>query len=272
MTRLPVVYVPHGGGPWSYVDFGLPHAEVQSLADYWESLPAAAPDAKALLVVSAHWEAARPTLMTSSAPPMLYDFYGFPPAAYQLSWSAPGAPELAGRVKGLLTGAGFTTAEDPERGFDHGTYVPLKRAYPEARLPTLQLSLLRDLDPERHLALGRALAPLRNEGVFILGSGMSYHNMRGFRRRGTGRSAAGFEASHAFDEWLRGAVCAAEPERAKQLAGWLQAPHARHVHPREEHLMPLMVVAGAAGSDGASLPYREEIMGVRVSAVHFGAT
>jgi len=264
-SRLPVVYIPHGGGPWSYVDMGLPESEVMGLARYWEGLPAVAPGAEAVLVVSAHWETEVPTLMTSASPPMLYDYYGFPPASYDITWPAPGAPALAGRVRELLEGAGFTAAEDAERGFDHGTFVPLKRAYPEPKLPTLQVSMLADLDPARHLALGRALAPLRDEGVFIVGSGMSYHNMRGFRK------ASSRPASVAFDDWLQAAVTAAPDERDRRLAGWLEAPHARDVHPREEHLLPLMVAAGAAGDDPGAIAYGEDIMGVRVSGVQFGA-
>lgn len=264
-SRQPVVYLPHGGGPWSFVDFGVPEAEVMSLARYWESLPSLAADAKAVLVVSAHWETEVPTMMTAAAPPMLYDYYGFPPASYQITWPAPGAPALVPRVKELLAAAGFEAAEDGERGYDHGTFIPLKRAYPEPSLPTLQLSMLKDLDPARHLALGRALAPLRDEGVFIVGSGLSYHNMRGFQR------ASSRPASVAFDDWLKATVMAEPAERSRRLAEWLKAPHAREVHPREEHLLPLMVAAGAAGDDPGSIGYNDDIMGVRVSGVHFGA-
>jgi aromatic ring-opening dioxygenase catalytic subunit (LigB family) len=262
--RTPVVFVPHGGGPWSFVDIGFPEEEVMRLARYWESLPTLAPSAKAILVVSAHWEESVPTLMTSPAPPMLYDYYGFPPTSYELTWPAPNDLPLAERVRGMLEEAGFEAAENPERGFDHGTFVPLKRAYPAADVPTLQLSMLRDLDPARHLELGRALAPLRDEGVFIVTSGMSYHNMRGFRRRES-RPVA-----QAFDAWLREATAAPADERDRRLAAWTEAPHAREVHPREEHLLPLMVAAGAAGQDRGTIGFNAEVMGVPVSAVHFG--
>src|SRR5262249_18153476 len=136
---------------------------------------------KALLVISAHWEEPVPTVMTSERPPMLYDYYGFPAASYEITWPAPGHPALAARTRELLGGAGFKTAADAQRGFDHGTFVPLKLAYPAAEVPTVQLSLKAGLDPAEHLAMGRALAPLRDEGVLLLGSGMTYHNMRGFR-------------------------------------------------------------------------------------------
>jgi aromatic ring-opening dioxygenase catalytic subunit (LigB family) len=263
--RMPVVYLPHGGGPWPFVDvgFGDP-AEYDLLADYLRALPAGlkAPP-KALLVISAHWEQPVPTVMTAERPPMLYDYSGFPPESYELTWPAPGDPTLAARVRALLSAAGFDSAEDPKRGFDHGTFVPLKLAYPQAEVPTLQLSLKRGLDPREHLEIGRALEPLRDEGVFIIGSGMSYHNMRGFGPRGRADSEA-------FDTWL-GQTMAAQPEaRAAALERWENAPSARGAHPREEHLLPLMVIAGAAGADAVSVTYNEIVMGVRVSAYHFG--
>jgi len=178
-SRMPVVFVPHGGGPWPFVDLGFPPGEMKELATYLESvrtLPKVAP--KALLVISAHWEEKVATLMTAPRPPMLYDYYGFPPESYKLTWPAPGAPALATRVQELLSQAGIPSATDDQRGFDHGTFVPLKLTYPDASIPTLQLSLLASLDPAAHLALGRALAPLRDEGVFIIGSGMTFHNLR----------------------------------------------------------------------------------------------
>jgi len=265
-VRMPVVYLPHGGGPWSYVDLGRPEAEVNALADYWRQLRGSLPARpRALVVVSAHWEAPVPTLMTAGQPPMLYDYYGFPPASYEIRWPAPGAPDVAARVRELLGHAGFETAADPARGFDHGTFVPLGRAFPDADVPTTQLSLLDDLDPERHLAMGRALAPLRDEGVLILGSGMSYHNMAGFFR---GAGLPGADAR--FDAWLQQTVAGSRTAREAALAAWTQAPDARDVHPREEHLLPLMVVAGAAGEDTATVPFTGEVFGKRVSAVHFG--
>lgn len=264
-TRLPVVYLPHGGGPWPFVDMGLDRSELDPLAAYLRSVrDVPRSPVRAILAVSAHWEAATPTVMTAAAPPMLYDYYGFPPASYTITWPAPGDPTLAARVRELLAAAGLSPASDPDRGFDHGTFVPLKLAWPAADVPTVQLSLIRGLDPAAHLALGRALSPLRDEGVFIVGSGMSYHNMRGF---GDPRSRP---AAEAFDAWLRQTVALPAAERDGRLSRWQEAPAARQVHPREEHLLPLMVVAGAAGADPASVPYTGTVMGMRVSAVHFG--
>ncbi len=264
-TRMPVVFLPHGGGPWPWADLGFPKADNDALAGYLrgvKALPSTAP--RALLVISAHWEESVPTVMTSPRPPMLYDYYGFPPETYQITWPAPGEPALAARVQDLLGKAGFPTATNAERGFDHGTFVPLKLTYPDADIPTVQLSLVTGLDPEQHLALGRALAPLRDEGVFIIGSGMSYHNMRGFRDRSL------HPASETFDAWLREAAMAEPAERDLRLAHWTTAPEARACHPREEHLLPLMVIAGAAGADRGSIPFNGTIGGLRISAVHYG--
>lgn len=263
-ARMPAIYLPHGGGPWPFVEvpFGDP-AELASLATYLRSVPAFAPTPpRAVLVISAHWEERVPTLMTSSAPPMLYDYYGFPPESYTITWPAPGEPALARRIRGLLTQAGIESAENADRGFDHGTFVPLKLAFPQADVPTVQLSLVRGLDPAQHLAIGRALAPLRDEGVLIIGSGMSYHNLRAFGPRAA-------PISEAFDAWMREAVTKPRAERDARLTTWASAPAARQAHPREEHLLPLMVVAGAAGDDRAEIAFDGTILGLRLSAVHF---
>jgi aromatic ring-opening dioxygenase catalytic subunit (LigB family) len=264
-TRMPVVYLPHGGGPWPFVDLGrfVAAGEVESLAEYLRSVRAIA-QPRALLVVSAHWEESVPTVMTSAAPPMLYDYYGFPPASYEITWPAPGSPALATRVRELLANAGIESGVDAARGFDHGTFIPLKVAFPDAHIPTIQLSLQRGLDPAAHLAIGRALAPLRDEGVLILGSGMSYHDMRGFG--GSGR-----EVSETFDAWLRETSTASPEARDRGLTSWASAPSARRAHPREEHLLPLMVAAGAAGDDVGRVAWNGTFGSVRISAIHFGA-
>lgn len=264
-TRMPVAYIPHGGGPWPFVDLGFgSRAEDDALKAYLrglQSLPTARP--QALLIVSAHWEEAAPTVMTAERPPMLYDYYGFPEESYRITWPAPGAPRVAARVREVLGAAGIASAEDHTRGFDHGAFIPLKLTYPAADIPALQLSLKAGLDPAEHLAIGRALAPLRDEGVFIVGSGMSYHNMRGFGGRGR-------EHSELFDAWLREAAVLDATQRAERLTRWAAAPSARAVHPREEHLLPLMVIAGAAGADPGRVAYNGTYAGVRLSAYHYG--
>lgn len=265
--RMPVIYLPHGGGPCFFMDWRMGPADTwDGMAAYLRGIKAGLPQPPtALLVVSAHWEEPAFTVTTRPTPQLLFDYYGFPPHTYELTWPAPHAPAVAERVQALLGAAGLRTGADAERGLDHGVFVPLKVAWPEAEVPTVQLSLRRGLDPAEHLAMGRALAPLRDEGVLIVGSGMSFHNMRAF-----GGGGPALTASEAFDGWLAETVAAAAPARDERLTRWADGPSARFCHPREEHLLPLMVVAGAAGTDAGRVPYRDVVMGVRVSAHHFG--
>ncbi len=263
--RMPVTFIPHGGGPWPFVDLGIPPAEREHLANYLMELPALLPEPpRALLVVSAHWEERVPTVMTSPKPPLYYDYYGFPPASYELTWPAPGDPALAQRVQELLGAAGFETAANDQRGFDHGTFVPLKLSYPNANVPTVQLSLIAGLDPAAHLKMGAALRALRDEGVFIVGSGMSFHDLRAFR------SSQGKAVATEFDAWLRESVPLPAAARNQRLLDWAKAPAARQAHPREEHLIPLLVAAGAAGDDVGSLGYHGKLWGIELSGYHFG--
>jgi len=263
---LPSIYLPHGGGPWPWLSEGpFGGDEVWGgLRGYLQGLPAAVGEPRAILCVTAHWEARVPTVGTHAAPPLLYDYHGFPAHTYALSWPAPGQPELAGRVRELLAAAGLPSGVDATRGFDHGTFVPLAVAWPAADVPVVQMSLVEGLVPDTHLAIGRALRPLRDEGVLILGSGMSYHDLRGFSRPEGARHA------EAFDAWLQATVCAPPSVRDEALVRWEQAPAARACHPREEHLLPLMVAAGAAGPDRGTVAFSEPVLGTRVSAVHFG--
>jgi aromatic ring-opening dioxygenase catalytic subunit (LigB family) len=220
---------------------------------------------KAVLIITAHWEERAFTLGSSPAPGMVYDYGGFPAHTYSVVYPAPGAPELATRVQGLLEEAGLPVALDAERGYDHGTFVPLAVMYPDAQVPVLQMSLRAGLDPAEHIALGRALAPLRDEDVLIVGSGLSYHNLRNF-------GAGGRAPSKAFDVWLQDVMAAAPAVRAEALVNWELAPAARICHPREEHLLPLMVAVGAAYDDAAECVYHDEAVfgGVTASSFRFG--
>ena len=264
MSTLPTIYLPHGGGPCFFMDWSPPDAWTP-MADYLRSIPASLPETpKALLVVSGHWEEDLPTVLSAPKPALYYDYSGFPPHTYTLQWPAPGAPALADRVLGLLGKAGIPAAARADRGFDHGVFIPLKVAFPTANVPTLQLSLQAGLDPAVHQAIGRALAPLRDEGVLILGSGLSFHNMRMFNQ------AEALPVSRTFDTWLEDAVQSPRDERTDLLNRWWRAPAGREAHPREEHLMPLMVVAGAAQEDRGHVAFRDTVMGAVVSAVRFG--
>jgi aromatic ring-opening dioxygenase catalytic subunit (LigB family) len=267
MARLPSLYITHGGGPCFWMEFGPPfgpHA-FDKLRAYLAGLIAGLPERpKAILMISGHWEEDRPTVSTAPKPGMLFDYYGFPEHTYHLSYPAPGAPDLAQRVRGLLQAAKIDCGTDDRRGFDHGVFVPQLIIDQEAKIPVVMLSMRHDLDPAAHIAIGRALEPLRDEGVLIIGSGSSYHNLREFF---TGRSA---EASLAFDDWLNETVTAGDPEtRNARLIDWAKAPGGRASHPREDPLIPLMVAAGAAGSDRAELAFNGTMVGHRLSAYHF---
>lgn len=224
---------------------------------------------RAVLMISAHWEEREFTLTSHPNPPMIYDYGGFPEYTYRIRYDAPGDPSLAEHTRQMIGRAGLPSRLDPERGFDHGAFTPLRVIYPEANVPVVQLSLQRGLDPERHIALGRAIAPLRDRDVLIVGSGLSYHNLREFF------GPRGWGPSREFDGWLGGVLLGGSPQdRNKLLAAWEAAPAARAAHPREEHLLPLMVAAGAAGDDMAELTYHEPdfMGGLSVSNFIFNAS
>jgi aromatic ring-opening dioxygenase catalytic subunit (LigB family) len=240
-------------------------------ADTWhatqhflESVASTLPEKpKALLVVSGHWEESAFTASTAAEPQLIFDYSGFPAHTYQLTWPAPGDPALAARVAELLRSAGLPSATDQTRGYDHGVFVPLKVAFPQAEIPVVTLSLNQSLDPAQHIAAGRALAPLRDEGVLIIASGMSFHNLRGYFRPETP------ERARAFDTWLASAVESPAPERNALLGNWREAPFAAYAHPREEHLIPLMVASGAGGEAPGKRIFSGEPMGAAISAHRF---
>lgn len=261
--RLPTYFISHGGGPWPWMaeqlqcTYGPLAASLQAMPGQLGVRP------KAVLVISGHWEEPEFTLMSCPRPPMVYDYYGFPPHTYQIQYPAPGAPELALQVQTLIQGAGFTARLDPQRGFDHGTFTPLAVIYPNADVPVLQLSMRVGYDPQQHIALGRALAPLRDEGVLILGSGLSYHNLRELGPVGRAPSAA-------FDQWLQQTlVVSSAPERLQRLLDWAAAPAARRAHPQEDHLIPLMVAVGAAADEPGRCVYHQDDFFGAISASSF---
>jgi aromatic ring-opening dioxygenase catalytic subunit (LigB family) len=261
-ATLPTLFIPHGGGPCFFMDWS-PLNTWDRMAAWLKSLIASMETRpKAILVISGHWEEPVFTVGSSPKPPLIYDYYNFPPHTYQLRFDAPGSPELAHRVRALLAGAGIASGEDGQRGYDHGVFIPLKLALPDADLPVVQLSLKKGLDPAQHLAAGQALRPLRDEGVLIVGSGMSWHNMQGFNSRYTA-------ASETFDAWLSDAV--SDPaHRNEALRRWEEAPVARQAHPREEHLAPLFIAAGAADGEPGQRVFSDIAMDVRLSAFAFG--
>jgi aromatic ring-opening dioxygenase catalytic subunit (LigB family) len=266
MKAPPTYFVSHGGGPWPWMKEQSGHtydkleASIQDIGRQIGVRP------KAVLMVSGHWEEAEFSISSGAQPGMIYDYSGFPPHTYQIKYAAPGSPELAARVQQLLQAAGHKARLDPERGFDHGTFTVMQTLYPEANIPVVQMSLQRAYDPETHIDAGRALAPLREQGVLILGSGLSYHNLRQF-------GPDGAIASKAFDQWLQQTLLQSTPdERIKKLLHWADAPMAKQAHPREDHLMPLHVAVGAAQNEAGVCVYHEDDFfgGLTASSFKFG--
>ncbi|MGE6474048.1 DODA-type extradiol aromatic ring-opening family dioxygenase [Psychrobacter sp. NPDC078631] len=263
----PVLFIPHGAGPCFFMDW-QPADMWYEMAMFLKSISARLPERpKAILIISAHWQTAEFSITTGKQPNLIYDYYGFPEHTYSLTYPALGAPALAKQVSRLLTEAGVGNKQDAERGFDHGVFIPFKLMFPEADIPVVQLSLRHDLDPQAHLAAGQALASLRTEGVLIVGSGMSFHNMRGYG------DTSFTEPSESFDEWLTNTVESADSDkRLAALVNWKNAPHALDSHPlgAEEHLLPLMIAVGAAGCDKGHKIYSQQVLKTQLSAFQFG--
>ena len=261
-TRLPTYFVSHGGGPWPWVEgmremFALTERELAALPARLPIRP------KAVLMISGHWEAAEFSVSSAAHPGMEYDYIGFPPHTYQIRYPAPGSPALAARVQELLGTAGLPCRADAGRGLDHGAFVPMHCMYPQADMPLVLLSLKHGYDPEEHFRTGQALTVLRDEGVLIMGSGLSYHDMRGF---GSDTATA---VAQTFEQFLARVV--ADPARRReQLLAWTQAPQARRAHPREDHLIPLMVAAGAAQGDPGRRLFLDHALKVDMGSYEFG--
>ncbi len=255
-----VIFISHGGGPLPLLK-GTDHEEMLScLKQIKEYLIRP----KAIIVISAHWEAQQVTIGSGAYPKLIYDYEGIPDAAYQIKYPARGDPKLAQRISDLFTVAGIKAKLDAERGFDHGLFVPLKIMYPNADIPCLQVSLVKNLDPQAHINLGKALASLRDEPVLIVGSGFTFHNMRAFLTSVTPSSQA---QNVAFERWLRDTctnTAITEVEREAVLVHWERAPAARYCHPREEHLLPLHVCYGA-GATAAMRVFSFEVLNKMVS-------
>jgi len=267
--RWPTLFVPHGGGPCFFMEPqpGLPRDLWDRMAAYLRGIdPSLGRRPDAVLVVSGHWEEPQPTVNVARHPPLLFDYYGFPEQTYRLTYPVAGSPALAARVRSLVAAAGFASDEDAGRGLDHGVFVPFKLIYPEADVPIVQLSLHGSRDARTQLAVGRALMPLRDEGVLVVGSGMSYHNLREFFVDDPRRN----QPADDFDRWLYDTVVSPPAMRESKLAAWADAPGARASHPTPEHLLPLMIAAGAAESDAGVRTYHDRLLGKAVSGFQFG--
>ena len=266
-TTGDIFFVPHGGGPLPLM--GDPgHAGVTAMM---QGLGPALDGCRAAIVVTAHWEAPQVTFSSAGHPALVFDYYGFPPETYAYTYPAPGAPDLAREAAALLGDAGIGSDADGERGYDHGTFVPMMLMRPDADLPILQMSLLASLDPAAHIAAGKALSSLLGDGVALIGSGLSFHNLRALLRG----EAIPEGDDVAFDDWLNETLVDSALDgaaRETRMADWAAAPGARSCHPREEHLLPLHVcfgAAAAAGRDTAEVIFQGDLMGYRTSGFHW---
>jgi aromatic ring-opening dioxygenase catalytic subunit (LigB family) len=238
------LFLSHGGGPLPLLG-DKKHAEMVSCL---KKIAATMQRPSAIIVVSAHWEESRPTITSGKSPPLIYDYDGFPDESYEIDYPCSGAPHLSRSIAEQLHKAGFDVSLDEARGFDHGLFVPLKIMYPEADIPCVQLSLVKNLDPAEHIKLGQALQNLDNQSLLLIGSGFSFHNMKAFFSKETDHTKM---MNESFECWLV-ETCSdqelAEDERRRRLIDWESAPFARYCHPREEHLLPLHVCYGFASS------------------------
>lgn len=232
---------------------------------------------RAIVLVTAHWNTAEPNISSAASHELLYDYYGFPDEAYRLKYPAPGEPAVAREVKAALEAEGLSAVMDPERGWDHGVFVPMTLVAPEAEVPIVQVSVLESEDPEKHLRMGAALSKLRASNVAIVGSGFaSFHNLRQMRALMTSsQSREAFRAKS--DEWnavLTSAVGErTRTGRADRLKGWRAFPHADDMHPPRggDHFMPLLVCAGAANDGEVAGNYVDSFVGVNIFTYYWGA-
>lgn len=268
-SRLPVAFVSHGGGPSFFMEAppGDRFADIAAGSDAMKSLQRlpkqlGAEKPTAIVVVSAHWESSHKVLVTgrSEYTKLLYDYGGFPAHTYKLEYRAPGEPQLAKRITELLKNKGLQSELDMNRNWDHGVFIPLKVMYPEANIPVVEISILQSYDPKVHIDIGKALAPLRDEGVLIIGSGYATHNFAGVAAQ-----------NRKFVDAMSEVVANQSPEnRLKSLEEWDKLPGARDAHRQEDHLMPLHVIAGAGGEDKGQVIYRKDTIGGLMIFAHFG--
>ncbi|TMW59556.1 hypothetical protein Poli38472_004625 [Pythium oligandrum] len=261
--KQPSVFVPHGGGPMPLMNEPSHRAMIKWLTNFQRDFVTTKPDA--IVLVTAHWEGRVTQITSSAAPELFYDYYGFPPEAYQIKYPAPGHSELAARIQKLLASQNIPSQLDAKRGYDHGVFVPLNLMFPKADIPVVQMSIYASFDPESHIKLGEALRSLREDNILIIGSGLTYHSSKYPRGHAN-------EASVPFHDYLRAALVEnTDPaERRRRLQRWTDAPYARGVQPREDHLMPLLVAAGAGLEEPCEEIFYDEIFHALTSGYLFG--
>ncbi|TMW59558.1 hypothetical protein Poli38472_004627 [Pythium oligandrum] len=264
--KQPSVFVPHGGGPMPLLG-DKRHADmVEWLKHFQRDFVTTKPDA--IVLVTAHWESEITQITSSEAPELLYDYYNFPPESYEIKYPAPGHPALAKRIHDLLSDNGIKSEMNEKRGYDHGVFIPLKIMFPDADVPVVQMSVYSSQDPEAHIKLGEVLRSLRKDNILIVGSGLSFHSFGLFRGNPDGANAA----SIPFHDYLKESLVDTSDsiERRRRLHNWTDAPFARQVHQKEEHLMPLFVVAGAGLEEPCEEIFDGYVMDVRTSGYLFG--
>ncbi len=259
MTTLPSLFLSHGAPDLPLTD----HPAKQFMGE----LAATMPKPRAILIISAHWQTTSPRLSAAPAPDTIYDFGGFPDALYQMTYPAKTDQAVIERTQALLAEAGMTPEVDTKRGYDHGAWVPLILTYPDASVPVMQLSLLRKGDSEAHFQLGKVLAPLRDEGILIIGSGAATHNLRQMTREGTPPPAWALD----FNQWLNDNVVSRDVDELKAFPS--RPAMARDAHPTDEHLMPLFVAMGAGWDGGESRRIHNSFSygSISMAAFAFGA-
>ncbi len=262
--KMPTLFISHGGGPWPFIS--EMKAQYSKTANWLSELPQSLPQIpKVILSISGHWEEEEFTISSAKNPPMIYDYSGFPEHTYKVKYPALGEPQVATKVQKLLSESNIVAHIDIHHGFDHGTFVPLFLMYPDAQIPVVSMSLKANFNPSEHILMGQSLQNLRSEGVLIIGSGLSYHNMRQFFSTSAGA------VSQEFGKWLQTTVEEKNPsERNKKLIHWENAPASREAHPREDHLLPLMVASGAAGNDVGKTIFLDTVNGVQMASFGFG--
>jgi aromatic ring-opening dioxygenase catalytic subunit (LigB family) len=258
-----ILFLPHGGGPMPLLN-DPSHAK---LTEFMKTIPNKLRKPSAIIVISAHWEERIPTVTGADYPDMIYDYSGFPPETYNIKYSAPGNPKLADEIINLFSKHNILAEKNNSRGYDHGVFVPLLLMYPEANIPVIQISQKRNLNPQEHINMGKALAELMERDILVIGSGLSFHNMREFFYSSDDSN----QKAEEFNNWLIDTLInenLSETERENRLVKWEDAPSARFSHPREEHLLPVHILFGIATANNfkTKLVFNDIAVGKKVSA------
>ena len=264
LEKLPVFFISHGGGPWPYIP--QMKKDFEKTAQWLSGIPKTLKQKpQAILSISGHWEEKEFAVSAAEKPAMIYDYTGFPEVTYHIKYPASGSSQLATRIQDLLFQHKMSCQEDKNHGLDHGTFVPLVMMYPDAEIPVVSMSLKSTYNAAEHIQMGQALQVLREEGVLILGSGSSFHNMKKFF------TPAAAPISFEFGHWLQQTVTEKNFQlRNQKLIEWEKAPAAREAHPHEDHLLPLMVVAGAAGEDLGETIFIDQVYRIEMASFKFG--